>query len=357
MLCGGIAGMIAKTATNPLERIKMLSQTGEHGVVVATTAVGGAATTTTATASSSNMLSIYRSIIRHEGVLGLWAGNGANLLRVVPSKAVVFSSNDFYKSMFRRHLQQQQQHGGSAGGAGGTSHTSRYSSNYDDATVPLPPQYAFLAGGLAGMSATAATYPLDLARGRISGKLAFATTSVGSNKKVYTGILQTIMVTVKDEGIAGLYKGMTPTLLGAMPYVGIQFGTVGLLERMIPIPHNDDDNVAASKTKEASASSSLSSPALRKTLFGGMGGVAAGLVTYPNDTVRRMLQLQGSRGTPAAPHGGGYWDTLFHILQHGGGVRRLYRGLGVNLLRMAPNTAVQFGSYELLKQLTADWAF
>jgi solute carrier family 25 phosphate transporter 23/24/25/41 len=31
--------------------------------------------------------------------------------------------------------------------------------------------------------------------------------------------------------------------------------------------------------------------------MGGMGGVMAGLMTYPNDTIRRLLQLQGSRGT------------------------------------------------------------
>ncbi len=71
MVCGGLAGMIAKTATNPLERIKMLSQTGEHG--------HGAKK-----GAKVSILDLYKSILRNEGVLGLWAGNGANLLRVFP---------------------------------------------------------------------------------------------------------------------------------------------------------------------------------------------------------------------------------------------------------------------------------
>ena len=73
------AGMIAKTATNPLERIKMLSQTGEHG--------GGSAATNKGKLS---ILDLYRSIMRNEGIAGLWAGNGANLLRVFPVRWLVF---------------------------------------------------------------------------------------------------------------------------------------------------------------------------------------------------------------------------------------------------------------------------
>jgi hypothetical protein len=71
--------MIAKTATNPLERIKMLSQTGEHG--------GGSAATNKGKLS---ILDLYRSIMRNEGIAGLWAGNGANLLRVFPVRWLVF---------------------------------------------------------------------------------------------------------------------------------------------------------------------------------------------------------------------------------------------------------------------------
>ena len=74
MVCGGVAGMIAKTATNPLERIKMLSQTGEFG------AKEGA---------KVSILDLYKSIIRNEGIIGLWAGNGANLLRVFPVSAYI----------------------------------------------------------------------------------------------------------------------------------------------------------------------------------------------------------------------------------------------------------------------------
>ena len=68
--------MVAKTATAPLERIKMLSQTGEGG---------------------RGPVAIARTILRTEGVAGMFAGNGANLLRVFPAKGVVYTANDVYK--------------------------------------------------------------------------------------------------------------------------------------------------------------------------------------------------------------------------------------------------------------------
>lgn len=340
MVCGGLAGMVAKTVTNPLERIKMLSQTGE----VSGSSGGGAA--------NRGIVAIYRKILTNEGVIGLWAGNGANLLRIFPSKAVVFSSHDFYKSLFRRYL-------------------VKGNENNNSNNKQLPSLYSFLAGGLAGVTATAATYPLDLARGRISGKLAqqqqtttapatsnTATTLTTTTKKAYTGIWQTVATTVQDEGVRGLYKGVTPTLLGAMPYVGIQFGTVGLLERLFPLSPRDggdDDENEVNKNDSTTTSTTAfqksqhHSTPLRKMIFGGLGGMTAGLLTYPNDTVRRLLQLQGSRGT--ATQYAGYWDCVRQTYRRDG-VSRFYRGLTVNLIRMAPNTAVQFGTYELLKQWT-----
>jgi len=253
-----------KTATNPLDRVRLLSQTGD--------------------AKTSNVFHLCREIYRKEGMVGFWSGNATNLLRVVPSKAVVFSSQDIYRSMSEGYI------------SGGTT-------------------ASFAAGGAAGMTASLITYPLDLIRGRIAGQLA---------SQHYRGIVQTTVNTVRDEGLLALYKGVTPTILGAVPYEGIKFGTVGLLESIFP--------------GDASPT--------RKMMFGAAGGIMAGLVTYPNDTVRRMLQLQGRRGKEVEYTG--YWDCVRKIYRTHG-IGRLYSGLTVNLIRMAPNTALQFYFYSLLK--------
>lgn len=241
----------------------MLSQTGEHGVkhTASSVATNGAATASaTATKSkSTSVIQLYRTIVQNEGIIGLWAGNGANLLRIFPAKGVVFASNDYYKSMLRS-----------------LSHTPS-----DQA---LNGSLSFLAGGMSGMTASALTYPLDFARGRISGKVGHAK----MGQKHYSGIWNTMYLSVKEEGFFALYKGITPTLLGAMPYEGIKFGTVGILEKYFP--HDPEQGPPS---------------VWRKIMFGGLGGVMAGVITYPNDTIRRMLQLQGSRGTTEVFDG--YW--------------------------------------------------
>ena len=292
----------------------MLSQTGEHGIAGSTTAN-----------KRITPLQLYKSILQNEGILGLWAGNGANLLRVFPAKSIVFSSNDFYR---------------------GVAHSLYFGTDDDNTTQQqqqrmqqLPWTLSFLSGGLAGMTASAATYPLDLARGRITGKLAGP-----GGKKHYKGIVNTVLTTAREEGVRALYKGVTPTLLGAMPYEGIKFGTVGLLERAFPKP-----TTTTHLDTEEDRGGILSNNIIRKLLFGRAGGISAGLLTYPNDTIRRLLQLQGSKGT--TEHFDGYFDCLRKTYaKHG--IERFYRGAFINIVRMAPNTAIQFGSYELLKQMS-----
>lgn len=89
---------------------------------------------------------------------------------------------------------------------------------------------------------------------------------------MYGGIIETVALTIKDEGFMALYRGATPTMLGAVPYEGIKFGTVGILEKWFPVLANEDGTVQKPTP-------------IRKMLFGGIGGIMAGLLTYPNDTV------------------------------------------------------------------------
>ena len=118
ILCGGTAGMIAKSTFAPLDRIRMLAQTGEHGLKAG---------------EKQTAIKLYKSIVEREGVKGLWAGNGANILRVFPSKGVVFTSNDFWRGQLR----------------------SLSGTNDNESLSGI---MSFLAGGLSGMTATASKF-------------------------------------------------------------------------------------------------------------------------------------------------------------------------------------------------------
>ena len=45
----------------------------------------------------------FQTVIREEGVRGLWRGNTVNVLRMIPNKGVLHATNDLYKD-FARNL-------------------------------------------------------------------------------------------------------------------------------------------------------------------------------------------------------------------------------------------------------------
>eukprot|EP00470_Lotharella_oceanica_P007670 CAMPEP_0170181798 /NCGR_PEP_ID=MMETSP0040_2-20121228/26033_1 /TAXON_ID=641309 /ORGANISM="Lotharella oceanica, Strain CCMP622" /LENGTH=95 /DNA_ID=CAMNT_0010426975 /DNA_START=44 /DNA_END=328 /DNA_ORIENTATION=+ len=91
-------------------------------------------------------------------------------------------------------------------------------------------------------------------------------------------MVSVVVDTVGKEGILGLYKGIGPTLAGALPYEGLKFGSYDALTRYMP--RNEEGNLTV----------------VGKLFCGGMAGSIAGFSMYPNDTVRRLLQMQ-EKGT------------------------------------------------------------
>lgn len=53
------------------------------------------------TGASDGFFRTARCVNTNEGLAGFWRGNTANLMRVVPNKAVLFASNDLLQSMMR----------------------------------------------------------------------------------------------------------------------------------------------------------------------------------------------------------------------------------------------------------------
>ena len=81
LVTGGIAGAVSRTATSPLERLRILQQ-------VATVEYRGLGT-----------IGSFRHMARTEGMLGFFKGNGMTVLKITPFSAAEFYFYEVYKIM------------------------------------------------------------------------------------------------------------------------------------------------------------------------------------------------------------------------------------------------------------------
>jgi solute carrier family 25 protein 33/36 len=54
----------------------------------------------------------------------------------------------------------------------------------------------------------------------------------------YTGLIQCFKVVFKEEGMLGLYGGMTPHLMRTVPSAAIMFGMYEGILRLLDVPSN-----------------------------------------------------------------------------------------------------------------------
>eukprot|EP00878_Enallax_costatus_P046013 GHUV01055581.1.p1 GENE.GHUV01055581.1~~GHUV01055581.1.p1 ORF type:complete len:258 (+),score=54.84 GHUV01055581.1:106-879(+) len=179
-LAGGAAGAIARTATAPLDRIKLLFQ------VQAVASSGTSANAYTGVGQAA------AKIFREEGFLAFWKGNGVNIIRIFPYSAAQLAANDSYKRLL--------------------------ADDHGELTVPR----RLLAGACAGMTATALTHPLDTVRLRLA-----------LPNHPYKGAIDAASSMVRTEGVKSFYKGLAPTLVGIAPYAALNFASYDLLKKTV----------------------------------------------------------------------------------------------------------------------------
>ena len=86
-MLGGTSGAIAKTVSAPIERVKLLLQTQHNNPKLAERPYTG-------------IIDCFQRCIREEGVVSLWRGNWANVLRYFPTQAINFSIKDTLNRTF-----------------------------------------------------------------------------------------------------------------------------------------------------------------------------------------------------------------------------------------------------------------
>jgi len=364
----------------PLERCKILFQTGKL--------------------HTSGVFPTLQVIIKGEGVKGLFRGNGASVLRIIPYSSIHFGFYEYYRRIVV---------------------TTMY--GHRESHHGVSPLVDLLAGSGAGATAVLVTYPLDLVRTRLAyiteagtlsensskstgsvqgastagnsqksnGKLKTTTISSPASsgttiKSIHTGlrldshqsIRGVLYSTLRLEGLRGLYHGIGPSMYGILPYAGLKFYVYQHLKQaysaMAGIHIDTDSGTGSDSGRRKQIESSIASddgpttaapphkirlPVPAMLAFGGIAGLIAQTVTYPLDVVRRRMQVEGLKlreppvalGEPHFPNERLPQSTpaaLVAIVRRQGW-RVLYSGLSINYMKVVPSTAIGFTLYDYLK--------
>ena len=257
-------------------------------------------------------LATMRTIIREEGLTGLWKGNVPAELLYVAYGAVQFST---YKSASQA--------------------LAALSDRDRKVSLALPSSaQSFVAGAVAGGASTAATYPLDLLRTRFAAQ--------GVNK-VYFSLRSGVSDILRNEGPSGFFRGCSAAIVQIVPYMGLFFFSYESLRQALrrwPVNSNSNTN----------SNRSISLPfGSGDAIAGILASIIAKTGVFPLDLVRKRLQVQGPTRTRYVysniPEYHGVFNAVSSILCQQG-VRGLYRGLAVALWKAAPAAAITMWTYE-----------
>jgi len=100
MIAGGLAGMVTKSLTAPLERVKILLQT--QGMLPSRGPPSmGKEGASIPRPKTTNILHVGLRVVREDGVSALWRGNWANLVRVFPAWQWLYATDAIVTSYIK----------------------------------------------------------------------------------------------------------------------------------------------------------------------------------------------------------------------------------------------------------------
>ncbi|KAK4174979.1 putative mitochondrial deoxynucleotide carrier [Triangularia setosa] len=287
---GATAGVISRFVIAPLDVVKIRLQLQTHSLSDPLSVRPLPPNSPIYKGTFPTLLSIFRS----EGLTGLWKGN-------LPAELLYLC---YFAIQFTTYRQT----------------TLLLHSTLGESTLP-PSLESFISGAVAGATGTTATYPLDLLRTRFAAQ---------GNDRVYSGFLPAIRQIYHQESYKGFFRGLAPALGQIIPFMGTFFTVYETLRpnlSKLELPYSSGGALA-----------------------GTIASVTAKTGTFPLDLVRKRIQVQGPtrkryvhKNIPEYTHG--TFGTMKEIVKREG-VRGLYRGLTVSLVKAAPASAVTIWTYE-----------
>jgi len=287
-LAGGISGAVAKTATAPIERVKLLIQTQDANPKIISGEVK----------RYSGILDCFSRVTSEQGFSAFWRGNTVNVIRYFPTQAFNFAFKDTIKAMFPKYNPK-------------TEFMSFFATN-------------MASGGLAGAGSLTIVYPLDYARTRLA-------SDVGSGNPQFSGLMDCLSKTISGGGFFSMYNGFGVSVVGIVAYRGPYFGLYDTLKAKNPF------------AKEKGVVGLFS-----KFCIAQFTAIVAGFISYPFDTVRRRLQMQSEKPQEQWIYKGTA-DCAVKIVKDEG-MGAIFKGFGANVLRTLGGALVLVG-YDEIKRI------
>lgn len=252
-------------------------------------------------------------IYRHEGPRALFRGLGPNLVGIVPARSINF----FFYGNGKRVIADQ------------------FNSGQENAYVHLT------SAAIAGIATSTATNPIWL----IKTRLQLDKNPLDPSKPPYRNSFDCIKQVLRKEGIGGLYRGLSASYLGVSEST-IQWTTYEYFKSLI-----------ARRTAIRRAQGLPENTTLESSIeWAGKLGAAAGAkllaagIAYPHEVVRTRLRQAPVNGISK------YTGLVqcFKLVLREEGIAALYGGLTAHLMRVVPNAAILFGTYELVMSFLSD---
>ncbi|XP_025672849.1 ADP,ATP carrier protein 1, mitochondrial [Arachis hypogaea] len=278
-LMGGVSAAVSKTAAAPIERVKLLIQNQDEMI------------------KSGRLSEPYKGIgdcfkrtMADEGVISLWRGNTANVIRYFPTQALNFAFKDYFKRLFNFKKDRD-------------GYWKWFAGN-------------LASGGAAGASSLLFVYSLDYARTRLAND---AKAAKKGGERQFNGLVDVYRKTLASDGVAGLYRGFNISCVGIIVYRGLYFGMYDSLKPVL-------------------LTGSLQDSFFASFALGWLITNGAGLASYPIDTVRRRMMMTSGEAVKYKSS----MDAFAQILKNEG-AKSLFKGAGANILRAVAGAGVLAG--------------
>ncbi|KAK6912609.1 Mitochondrial substrate/solute carrier [Dillenia turbinata] len=274
LISGAIAGAFSRTAVAPLETIRTHLMVGSSG---------------------HSTTEVFTNIMKTDGWQGLFRGNFVNVIRVAPSKAIELFAYD-------------------------TVNKALSPKPGEEPKTPIPP--SLIAGACAGVSSTLVTYPLELLKTRLT-----------IQRGVYDGLLDAFFKILQEGGPGELYRGLTPSLIGVVPYAATNYFAYDTLRK------------AYRKVFKQEKIGNIET-----LLIGSAAGAISSSATFPLEVARKHMQVGALSGRQVYKN---VLHALASILEQEG-IQGLYIGLGPSCMKLVPAAGISFMCYEACKRILVE---